>query len=75
MKNLVQMEFKGLIQGEPSAPIVEKLCHFLCEPDTPIDVVKEALLFFLRHVGNIEDQIKQQTVAESEEVPEMAEAE
>lgn len=49
-KNLVQLEFKA----------AEKLYHFTCEPDSPIEHVKLALFDFLKYVGRVEDAIAAQ---------------
>jgi hypothetical protein len=40
--------------------INEKLYHFTCDMDSPIENVKDALFQFMKYVGQIEDNIKQQ---------------
>lgn len=38
----------------------EKLYHFVCDPDSPIEHVKESLFQFMKYVGAIEDAIRTQ---------------
>lgn len=56
-KSLVQLEFKA----------AEKLYHFTCDPDSPIENVKLSLFDFLKHVGRVEDAIAAQQKAQAEE--------
>ena len=36
----------------------DKFYHLLCDSDSPISDVKDALFQFLKYIGNVEDQIK-----------------
>lgn len=38
--------------------IEDKVFHFVCAPDCPLPMVKEALFQFLKFVGSIEDKVK-----------------
>ncbi len=58
-KNLVQLEFKA----------AEKLYHFTCEPDSPIEHVKQALFDFIKHVARIEDAIAAHQAQKAAESP------
>lgn len=49
-KMLTQLEFK----------VAEKVYHFICDPDSPLEHVKEALFQIGKYVGAIEDAIKTQ---------------
>lgn len=40
--------------------IGEKVYHLTCDTDSPINHVKDALFYFMKHVGQIEDAIKAQ---------------
>ena len=48
LKNISRLENK----------INEKTYQFLCDMDSPLPEVKEALFQFVKYVGQIEDQIK-----------------
>lgn len=48
LKTLSQLECK----------IAEKVIHLVCDHDTPLEHVKEALFQFLKYVGQIEDAVK-----------------
>ena len=48
LKNIIKLEHE----------VGEKSYQFLCENDSPIASIKEALVKFLQYVGQIEDQIK-----------------
>lgn len=48
LKNISRLENK----------INEKTYQFLCDMDSPLPEVKEALFQFIKYVGQIEDQIK-----------------
>lgn len=48
IKNLSRIEFKA----------GEKEIHLLCESDTSTAIVKDALCYFLKVVGQIEDAAK-----------------
>lgn len=47
-KNICQLEAK----------VGEKVFHLLCDHDSPLGHVKEALFQFLKYIGQIEDQAK-----------------
>ena len=49
-KNLTQLEYK----------IAEKVYRFICDPDSPLEHVKEALFQFAKYAGTVEDAIKAQ---------------
>ena len=53
LKNISQLE--SVIEG--------KVHHFLCDSDSPLTHVKEALFQFQKFVGQIEDNIKSQQEA------------
>jgi len=66
LKNISRLE--SIIEG--------KVYHLLCDNDSPLLHVKEALCQFLKYCGNIEDQIKaQQEAAKAEEAAEQAKIE
>lgn len=44
LKNLTQLEHK----------IGDKFYHFMCDPTSPLNEIKDALFHFLTFVGNIE---------------------
>lgn len=56
-KMLTQLEFK----------VAEKVYHFICDPDSPLEHVKEALFQIGKYVGAIEDAIKAQQAKEAAE--------
>lgn len=39
--------------------IGEKLYEFMCDHDSPVEHVKEALCQFIKYAGNVEDAVKQ----------------
>lgn len=48
LRNLTQLEH-----------IVEnKICRFICDNDTPLNIAKEALFQFQKYIGQIEDMAK-----------------
>ncbi len=47
-KALTQIEFK----------VADKIFHFVCDPDSSIEHVKEALFQIGKYIGSIEDAIK-----------------
>ncbi len=54
LKNLAQLEH-----------IVEnKVCRFICDNDTPVHFIKEALFQFQKYIGQIEDAAKQQQASQ-----------
>jgi hypothetical protein len=55
-KMLTQLEFK----------VAEKVYHFVCDPDSPIEHVKEALFQIGKYVGAIEDAIKAQQAKDAQ---------
>lgn len=58
-KQLTQLEHK----------IGEKIYHFMCDPASPLDHVKEALFQFIKYVGAVEDAIKSQQAAQAQQKP------
>ncbi len=50
LKNIVKLEH--VLAG--------KVYHFLCDNDSPIEHVKDALFQFVKFAGQIEDQVKAQ---------------
>src|SRR5258708_14140834 len=56
LKNICKLEVK----------ILEKDFQFLCDNESPLAHVKEALFQFLKYVGQIEDQVKAQTESQQE---------
>lgn len=59
LKNISQLECK----------IGEKIYHLLCDMDSPLPHVKEAILQFLKYVQYVEDQVKEQQAKASAEIP------
>ncbi len=55
LKNLTQLEHK----------IGDKIFHFVCDLDTQLPMVKDALFAFTKMVGAIEDNIKAQQEAQA----------
>ncbi len=47
--------------------IGEKIYHFLCDNDSPIEHVKESLVQFIKMAGQVEDQIKAKMAQAEEE--------
>jgi len=54
IKNLTQLEVK----------VGEKIYHFLCDQDSPLQHAKEALFQFLKYPGQVEDAAKNLTQLE-----------
>lgn len=50
LKNLVKLEHF----------VADKAIHLLCDSDTPLASVKEALFNFMKYIGQVEDSIKAQ---------------
>lgn len=48
LKNISRLEFI----------IGEKVYHFVCDQDSPLDNCKEALFQFTKFIGQIQDQMK-----------------
>jgi len=48
LKNISKLELK----------VGEKVYQFLCDNDSPLNDVKEALFQFIKYCGQVEDQIK-----------------
>jgi hypothetical protein len=61
LSNLIKFELK----------IADKAYHFLCDPNSPIEHVKEALFQFQKAAGQIEDNAKAQQaeVAKQQQTP------
>lgn len=47
--------------------IEKKSYQFLCDSDSPLPHVKEAVFQLMKYCGNIEDQIKAQQVLQTQE--------
>lgn len=59
IKNICRLEHK----------VGEKIYQLLCDQDSPLGDVKEALFEFTKYVGKIEDQVKaQHAQAEAEKL-------
>jgi hypothetical protein len=50
--------FKNLITLEIA--VADKIYHFTCAPDSPIEHIKEVLFQIQKYVGQIEDGLKAQ---------------
>lgn len=59
LKNLSQLEFK----------IAERVYHFVCDPNAPLHEVKDALFNFMKYIGQVEDNFKNQQSAQEAENP------
>lgn len=59
LKNLTQLEHK----------IGDKVYHFVCDPASPLNEVKDALFQFLKYVGQVEDAMKAQQAAQAPAEP------
>ncbi len=57
IKNLTQLEFM----------IADKVYHFVCAPDAPLEHVKEALCQFIKYVGQVQDQVSAMEAAKKEQ--------
>ena len=57
LKNIVKLEFM----------IANRVYHFFCDNDSPIEHIKEALFQCQKFVGSIEDQVKAQMEAKNNE--------
>jgi hypothetical protein len=55
LKNISKLELK----------VGEKTYQFLCDNDSPLNDIKEAIFQFQKYVGVIEDQIKAQMEAQA----------
>lgn len=62
LKNLCQLE----------QVIANKVCRFVCDNDTDINVIKEALFQFQKFIGSVEDIAKAQKEAEAAKVTPIA---
>lgn len=43
--------------------VEDKVCQFICEHDTPISTIKEALFQFQKYIGHVEDVARIQAEA------------
>ena len=50
--------------------VENKVCQFICENDTPIAIIKEALFQFQKYIGVIEDAAKAQQTPAAPVAPE-----
>ncbi len=57
LKNIVKLEFQ----------VAEKIYQFICDNDSPLEHVKEALFQCQKLVGQMEDNAKAQIEAKKEE--------
>lgn len=57
MKNIIRIEFA----------IVDKVYHFMCDSDSPIEHIKEALFQCQKYIGAVEDQLRAQMAAKAAE--------
>lgn len=66
LKNISKLEIQ----------VGEKVFQFLCDMDSPLDNVKEALFQFQKYIGQVEDQVKAQTqkAEQQSEEPKIIEA-
>ncbi len=66
LKNIVKLEFI----------VADKIYHFLCDNDSPIEHIKEAIFQMQKYIGQVEDNIKAQLAEKEakEKQPEAAEA-
>lgn len=53
----------------------QRVYHLLCDRDSPINEVKDALLEFLKFLGKIEDQAKEAAAKQAESESEKKEEE
>lgn len=54
LKNIARLEFI----------VMDRVYHFVCDNDSPIEHIKEALFQCQKYVGALEDQIKAQMAAQ-----------
>jgi hypothetical protein len=59
LKNISKLEF--VIEG--------KVFQFLCDMDSALPMVKEALFQFGKYIGQIEDHVKAQQAVDQQNVP------
>jgi hypothetical protein len=45
--------------------IADRVYHFTCDMDAPLNDVKEAAVVFLRYIGMVEDQVKAAQAAQA----------
>lgn len=50
LKNVVRLEHV----------VADKVFHLICDSDSPLPALKEALFEFIKYVGHVEDQAKAQ---------------
>jgi hypothetical protein len=55
IKNIVRLEFT----------VMDKVYHFTCDPDSPIEHIKEAIFQIQKYIGQVEDNIKAQMAAQA----------
>jgi hypothetical protein len=54
LKNIVRLEFT----------VADKVYHFMCDNDAPIEHIKEALFQCQKYIGQVEDNIRAQIEAQ-----------
>lgn len=59
LKNKSQLEFS----------LGSKVYHFICDQDSPLNDIKDALCSFLKYVGNVEDAVKAMQSSATSESP------
>lgn len=51
---------------ELSHQVENKMCRFICDNDTPLHCIKEALFQFQKYIGIVEEQVLAQKKAQDE---------
>lgn len=59
LKNISQLEHA----------VGDKVYHFMCDSNSPLNEVKDALFQFLKYVGQVEDAVKAQQAQAVAEAP------
>ncbi len=57
LKNIVRLEFV----------VADKVYHFLCDNDSPLDHIKEVLFQCGKYIGQMEDNVKAQLAEKEKE--------
>lgn len=61
LTNLAKLEAK--VTSVINDKSVEKVYHFLCDQDSPLPAVRDALCKFLAYISQIEEKVKEQQEA------------
>jgi len=56
---------------ELSHQVENKVCRFICDNDTPIHFIKEALFQFQKYIGAVEDAAKAQQENKEHEIEDL----